>query len=108
VVALETAESILLLNGHDSTLTPYIGISMIKAFLEWLSPTVVRDTSNDKLRETIPVKKKPSVEIYKDKKGEFRWRIVSLNGEIIGASCEGYGSKQSCENNLKTITNLKL
>ena len=108
MVALEATEGSLPLNGHDSTLTPYIGISMIKAFLEWLSPKVVRDTSNDKLIEKIPVKKKPTVEIYKDKKGEFRWRIVSHSGEIIGASCEGYSSKQSCENNLKTITNLKL
>jgi uncharacterized protein YegP (UPF0339 family) len=89
-------------------LSHLIGIIMIKAFLEWLSPKVVRNTSNDKLIETMPVKKKPTVEIYKDKKGEFRWRIVSHSSEIIGASCEGYSSKQSCENNLKTITNLKL
>ena len=81
---------------------------MIKAFLEWLNPKVVRDTTNDKLRVPIIVKKKPKYEIYKDKKGEFRWRIVSHNGEIIGASCEGYKSKVSCENNLKTITSLKL
>lgn len=78
-------------------------------FFDWIKdPVVVRDTSNDKLIVNYPVKKKPTVEIYKDKKGEFRWRIVSLSGEIIGASCEGYSSKQSCENNLKTITNLKL
>jgi uncharacterized protein YegP (UPF0339 family) len=81
---------------------------MIKAFLEWLNPKVVRDTSNDRLEESVRIKKKPTAEIYKDKKGEFRWRIVSHTGEIIGASCEGYSSKQSCENNLKTITNLKL
>jgi len=81
---------------------------MIKAFLEWLNPKVVRDTSNDKLRVPITIKKKPAAEIYKDKKGEFRWRILSHNGEIIGASCEGYSSKQNCERNLKTITSLKL
>jgi uncharacterized protein YegP (UPF0339 family) len=81
---------------------------MFEAFLEWLNPKVVRNTSNDRLIEKISVKKKPVAEVYKDKKGEFRWRIVSHTGEIIGASCEGYSSKQSCENNLKTITSLKL
>ena len=71
-------------------------------FFDWIKdPVVVRDTSNDKLIVNYPVKKKPAVEIYKDKKGEFRWRIVSHTGEIIGASCEGYSSKQSCENNPK-------
>lgn len=80
---------------------------MVKVFLEWLHPRVVRDTSNDRLKEPFSVKKKPEYEIYKDKKGEFRWRITSHNGEIIAASCEGYNSKVNCEKNLKTITNLK-
>ena len=81
---------------------------MFEAFLEWLNPKVVRDTSNDRLEEPVRIKKKPTAEVYKDKKGEFRWRIISHSGEIIGASCEGYASKQSCQNNLKTITSLKL
>ena len=80
---------------------------MIKSLLEWLHPKVVRNTDSDKLLETRPVKKKSQYEIYRDKKGEFRWRITSHNGEIIGASCEGYSSKVNCEKNLKTITNLK-
>lgn len=80
---------------------------MFEAFLEWLNPKVVRDTSNDRLEEPVRIKKKPTAEVYKDKKGEFRWRIISHTGEIIGASCEGYSSKASCQNNLKTITGLK-
>jgi uncharacterized protein len=39
------------------------------------------------------------LEIYKDKKGEFRWRRTASNGEIVGASSEGYQSKKHCEEN---------
>ena len=35
-------------------------------------------------------------EIYKDKRGEFRWRRKAVNGNIIGASSEGYTKKADC------------
>jgi uncharacterized protein YegP (UPF0339 family) len=31
-----------------------------------------------------------NVEIYKDAKGEFRWRLRARNGRIIADSAEGY------------------
>lgn len=34
-------------------------------------------------------------EIYKDKKGEFRWRRRSSNGNIVGASTESYKHRKS-------------
>lgn len=34
-------------------------------------------------------------EIYKDKAGEFRWRLRARNHEII-ASGEGYKAKRDC------------
>lgn len=43
-------------------------------------------------------------EIYKDKAGEFRFRLKAANGEII-ASSEGYASKQSCENGINSVKN---
>ncbi|MES2459913.1 MAG: DUF1508 domain-containing protein, partial [Armatimonadota bacterium] len=36
-------------------------------------------------------------QIYKDGKGEFRWRMKAGNGEVIADSNEGYKSKDSCE-----------
>ncbi|MBM9547821.1 YegP family protein [Leptospira sp. 201903074] len=41
-------------------------------------------------------------EIYKDKAGEFRFRLKASNGEII-ASSEGYSSKQACENGINSV-----
>jgi uncharacterized protein YegP (UPF0339 family) len=39
-------------------------------------------------------------EVYKDKRGEFRWRRKSPNGQIVGAASEGYKSKKDCEANM--------
>ncbi len=42
-------------------------------------------------------------EVYKDKKGEYRFRMKAGNGEII-ASGEGYTQKANC---LKCIESIK-
>ena len=41
-------------------------------------------------------------EIYKDKAGEFRFRIVATNGNILAAS-EGYKAKASAINAIERI-----
>lgn len=41
-------------------------------------------------------------EIYKDPKGEFRWRLKAANGETIATS-EGYKAKASCRNSVDLI-----
>ncbi len=40
--------------------------------------------------------------IYKDKAGEFRFRIVATNGNILAAS-EGYSAKASAKNAIERI-----
>ena len=41
-------------------------------------------------------------EVYKDKKGEFRFRFKASNGEIM-FSGEGYKQKKSCLNAIESI-----
>lgn len=41
-------------------------------------------------------------ELYKDKAGEFRFRLKAGNGEIILAS-EGYKQKSSAENGIESV-----
>jgi len=41
-------------------------------------------------------------EIFKDKKGEFRFHLKADNGEIILAS-EGYKAKSGCTNGIESI-----
>jgi uncharacterized protein YegP (UPF0339 family) len=45
--------------------------------------------------------KKDTLTIYKDKKGEWRWRRVAVNGNNVGASSEGYVKKSDCIDNAK-------
>ena len=47
----------------------------------------------------------PKIEFYTDTQGEWRWRIVAENGEIIGASSEGFASKRNASDNLDRLAN---
>ena len=40
-------------------------------------------------------------EIYKDAAGHWRWRRTASNGQIVGASSEGYVNKSDCIDNAK-------
>jgi len=42
-------------------------------------------------------------EIYKDKSGEFRWRLIASNGQMIANSGEGYKSKDSAKNGIESV-----
>lgn len=33
------------------------------------------------------------IEVYEDRRGEWRWRAVARNGKIIADGAEGYASK---------------
>ena len=46
--------------------------------------------------------KHPKFEVYKDKAGEFRFRLKARNGQIIGVS-EGYVQKASCLNGIESV-----
>ena len=41
-------------------------------------------------------------EVYKDKKGEFRFRLVASNGQTIATS-QGYKSKASCMKGVESV-----
>jgi len=41
-------------------------------------------------------------ELYKDARGEFRWRLVAPNGQTI-ASGEGYKSKDGAKNGIDSV-----
>ena len=43
---------------------------------------------------------KKQIEYYTDKAGKIRWRVRAGNGEIIGASSQGFASKQRAGSNV--------
>ena len=59
-----------------------------------------------------PIKRKPirrksiktgRFEVYKDKAGEYRFRLKAPNGEIIVTTSEGYSSKKSCIKGIQSV-----
>ena len=56
----------------------------------------------DQTKEGFEQEKHPKFELYKDKKGEFRFRLKAKNGEII-VTGEGYVSKGGCKNGIESI-----
>ncbi|NLW70348.1 MAG: YegP family protein [Eubacteriaceae bacterium] len=56
----------------------------------------------DQTVENYAVAAHPKFEVYKDKAGEFRFRLKAVNGEII-ATGESYKTKDGCLNGIESI-----
>ncbi|MHB2210432.1 YegP family protein [Methylobacterium phyllostachyos] len=42
-------------------------------------------------------------ELYRDAKGEWRWRLRARNGEVIAESGEGYIRREDCEHGIALV-----
>ncbi|MCM1164450.1 MAG: YegP family protein [Lachnospiraceae bacterium] len=61
-----------------------------------------RAAVEDQTVEGFATEKNPKFEVYKDKAGEFRFRLKAKNGKIIAVG-EGYKTKASCLNGIESI-----
>lgn len=52
--------------------------------------------------EGFAVEKHPKFEVYKDKAGEFRFRLKATNGQIIAVG-EGYKALAGCMNGIESV-----
>lgn len=52
--------------------------------------------------EGFAVEKHPKFEVYRDKAGEFRFRLKATNGQII-ATGEGYKAIAGCMNGIESV-----
>ena len=48
-------------------------------------------------------KARASFEVYKDKSGEYRWRLRAMNKQILATSGEGYKEKRSCLSAIESV-----
>ena len=46
---------------------------------------------------------KATFEMYEDRAGKWRWRLVHDNGNIIADSGEGYASRQKCAQGIESV-----
>jgi uncharacterized protein YegP (UPF0339 family) len=42
-------------------------------------------------------------ELYTDKRGEYRWRLRSGNGQIIASSGEGFKARAGAQNGIDSV-----
>lgn len=56
----------------------------------------------DQTAEEGERKKNPKFEVYRDRAGEFRFRLKAPNGQQIAAS-EGYTTKAACLNGIESV-----
>lgn len=47
-----------------------------------------------------------TLEVYRDKRREYRWRLRNRNGKITAASTEGYKRRGSCIKNIRRTGSL--
>lgn len=80
----------------------YTSESAAKNGIESVRKNAVVAEIEDQTTPTVEGKKNPKFEIYKDKAGEFRFRLKAGNGEPILAS-EGYTSKAGCKNGIDSV-----
>ena len=80
----------------------YSSLSACKNGIESVAKNAVKAKIEDQTAEGFEKVTNPKFEIYKDKKGEFRFRLKAANGEPILVS-EGYVSKAGCQNGIESV-----
>lgn len=80
----------------------YNSLASVKNSIESVKKNAPIANFEDQTVEGYENKTNPKFEIYKDKAGEFRFRLKARNGEIIAAS-EGYVKKDSCKNGIESV-----
>ena len=65
---------------------------------------IAEDRIEDQTLKKVEPKTCPKFEIYFDKAGLYRYRLIANNGESIAMSEEGYKSKSGCLNGIKSVS----
>ncbi len=65
---------------------------------------IAEDRVEDQTLKNPTAKTCPKFEVYFDKAGLYRYRLIASNGESIAMSEEGYKSKSGVMNGLKSVS----
>jgi uncharacterized protein YegP (UPF0339 family) len=65
---------------------------------------IEEDRIEDQTLKKVEPKTCPKFEVYLDKAGLYRYRLIANNGESIVMSEEGYKSKSGCMNGIKSVS----
>lgn len=56
----------------------------------------------DQTEESWKQRSNPKFQLFRDRAGQFRFRLKATNGKIIAVS-EGYGTRSACENGIDSV-----
>ncbi len=80
----------------------YTSASACKNGIESVKTCAPLAEIENQTKEGYETVKNPKFEVYKDKAGEFRFRLTAKNGQNIAAS-EGYTSLDNCLNGIESV-----
>ncbi len=80
----------------------YASLASCKKGIASVQKNAVAANLENQTKKDFEVAKNPKFEVYKDKKGEFRFRLKASNGQII-ATGEGYTTEAKCLNGIESI-----
>lgn len=90
-------------NGQTiATSEVYKSAAACRKGIESIRKNSVAAPVQDQTEPDYPPLSNPKFEIYQDRRGEFRFRLKSRNGQIIATS-ESYSTKSACENGIESV-----
>lgn len=95
----------LLAANHQKVLTSqnYATLSNCKAGIEAIKKNAGSEIEDQTLQK--PQEKKfPKYQVYFDKAGMYRYRLLASNGQNIAVAEDGYSTKQGCLNGIDAIS----
>lgn len=82
--------------------TGYASLSGCKAGIESVRKNVNVAIEDQTLKNYTPISN-PKFELFQDKAGKFRYRLIARNGELICTPESGYASKDSCKKGIASL-----
>lgn len=80
----------------------YSSLDACKKGIESVKKNAPVAAVEDQTVEGFATEKNPKFEVYKDKSGEFRFRLKATNGQVIAVG-EGYKAMDSCKNGIESV-----
>lgn len=89
-------------NEIIATSQSYQSLDSCRGGVESVRKNAAKANLEDQTVEGFEPQSHPKFEVYRDKAGEFRFRLKAHNGEII-VTGEGYTTKQKCLQGIESI-----
>ena len=81
----------------------YASMGSCRKGIESVKKNAVVAGLEDQTEENTAKVKCPKFQVYTDKRGETRFRLLATNGQVIVSSGEGYTTKAACLNGVESV-----